>query len=578
MTNLVLRCIAIPYSSIIILINLVFSAVAQSNSPPGINLPPDVRDPIEETNTEPFTPTPPETPQPTPEEILPDTSVQELPPECQIPSESDRISIKNIEVKGPTVLQTEIAELIEPFQNRPLTSEELLCLPALIEKLYINNGYITSGAFLTNSYLADGNATIQVIEGEIEEIKILGLEHLKPGYVRSRLELATQKPLNRDELEETLRLLQLNPLLKKVDADLQAGIGLGGNVLVVELDETSRWNVGLSGSNGQSPSTGELQGTVFLSNRNLLGIGDHFSAQYGFTEGLNSYSLGYTIPFTPRDTTFSVRYSNNDSNIIDEDFAKLGIRSESETLSVNLRHPIINKPNSELGLSLGLDLRRSQTFILDDIPFSFSEGPEDGASKVTVIRFSQDWVDRSSPERIIAARSQFSFGIDAFGATINDIGTDGRFFSWLGQLQLVQKLSPRIVLVAGVNAQLTPDSLLSLEQFSLGGADTVRGYRQNQLVADNGILGTMEVRIPVTSDPIILQVVPFFDIGSAWNNDNSDLEPGLIASLGLGLRGQIGSNFNWRLDYGLPLVDIENEGNSLQEQGLHFSLTYQVQF
>lgn len=62
----------------------------------------------------------------------------------------------------------------------------------------------------------------------------------------------------------------------------------------------------------------------------------------------------------------------------------------------------------------------------------------------------------------------------------------------------VQALNDKkdILFVARAAAQLTPDSLLPLEQFSVGGIATVRGYGQNQLVTDNGVLGSLEVRLP----------------------------------------------------------------------------------
>lgn len=129
---------------------------------------------------------------------------------------------------------------------------------------------------------------------------------------------------------------------------------------------------------------------------------------------------------------------------------------------------------------------------------------------------------------------RFGFGINAFDATVNDSGTDGQFFAWLGQFQWVQQLSPRNLLVTRIDAQLTPDSLLSLERFSLGGIDTVRGYQQNKLVADNSVLGSVEVRIPLTSDPSVLQLLPFTEIGMVWNNRETD--PATLVSLGLGLR------------------------------------------
>jgi hemolysin activation/secretion protein len=46
----------------------------------------------------------------------------------------------------------------------------------------------------------------------------------------------------------------------------------------------------------------------------------------------------------------------------------------------------------------------------------------------------------------------------------------------------------------------------SIEQFSLGGIDTVRGYRQNQIVADNGVFGSVELSVPLTSNPEVLKI------------------------------------------------------------------------
>ncbi|WP_254721757.1 BamA/TamA family outer membrane protein [Kovacikia minuta] len=161
------------------------------------------------------------------------------------------------------------------------------------------------------------------------------------------------------------------------------------------------------------------------------------------------------------------------------------------------------------------------------------------------------------------------------GATINNTGTDGQFFAWLGQFQWVQQLSPRALLVAQIAAQFTPDSLLSLERFSIGGINTVRGYRENQVVADNGILGSIEVRIPLTYDPRVLQITPFFDIGKGWNTRGEDPDPSTIASLGLGVRWQIGTDLTLRLDYGIRLTSMDNPGDSLQDNGFYFSLRYQ---
>ena len=200
----------------------------------------------------------------------------------------------------------------------------------------------------------------------------------------------------------------------------------------VRLREAPAFHAGVSTENRQSPSIGSVQTSLSLAHDNLLGFGDRLSADYGITEGLDSYDINYAIPLNARNGTLNLRYSFDDSNIIEAPFEDLGIRSKTRTIALGFRPPVVQSAESEFALGLALDLRSSRTFLFDDRPFSFSEGPEKGESKVTVMRFSQDWVNRRA-RRVLAARSQFSVGLNALGATSNDTGTDGQFFAWLGQ-------------------------------------------------------------------------------------------------------------------------------------------------
>ncbi|MDJ0736012.1 MAG: ShlB/FhaC/HecB family hemolysin secretion/activation protein [Nostocaceae cyanobacterium] len=545
---------------------------AQSTPPPGVTIPPDTPGRVEETIPQP-SPTPPATPSKPTTPILPSPPQENL-PNTTFPS-GESFFVKEIQVKGNSVLKDEIRDKTEKLENKQVTFEQLLQLRSQITQLYTEKGYITSGAFIPNNQdVASGVVTIQVVEGQLEDIVIDGLQRLKKGYVRSRIQRLAGKPLNQKQLEQALQLLQIDPLIERVNAELTAGSVPGNNILQVKITEAPAFHAGIAFANNQSPSVGSQQGSIFVTHDNLLGFADRFSAEYGITEGLDIYDFNYSIPVNALDGRINVRYSNSDSRIIEDEFRDLDIRSETETLSFNIRQPLVYTPNKEFALSLALDLRRTQTFILDDIPFSFSEGPEEGESKLTVIRFSQNWLQRNT-NSVLAARSQFSFGIDAFDATVNDSGTDGRFFAWIGQFQWVQRLSPRVLMLAKVNTQLTGDSLLAAEKISIGGVETVRGYRQNEIVSDSGIVGTVEVRIPLSAEVEKLQLVPFFDIGTGWNNRGINPDPQTLASLGLGLRWQPIRGLSLRADYGIPLIEASDRGDSLQDNGLSFSVRYQ---
>lgn len=361
------------------------ATLAQSRPPSGVTIPPDIPGKVEQILPRPSPQPPPKPSSPT-VPILP-SSPQENLPDTTFPS-GESFFVKEIQVRGYSVLEDEIIKLKQPLENKKITFEQLLQLRSQITELYVKKGYITSGAFIPNNQnVASGVVQIQVVEGELEGISILGLQRLQSAYVRSRIERFAEKPLNKNSLEEALQLLQLDPVIKRVNAELTAGSTPGSNILQVKITESPAFHAGVNFANNQSPSVGLQQGSVFIAHDNFLGFGDKFNAEYAASEGLDIYDIGYSIPFNALDGTIGVRYSNSASRIIESKFRDLDIRSEAETLSFNVRQPLTHTPNSEFALSLAFDLRRSQTFILNDIPFSFTEGPEDGESKVTVIAF-----------------------------------------------------------------------------------------------------------------------------------------------------------------------------------------------
>jgi hemolysin activation/secretion protein len=492
------------------------------------------------------------------------------------------VQVKRVEVLGSTVFSpAELEAAVASFIGKDATFEELLAIRTAITQLYTDKGYTTSGAFLPPQDVTDGMVKVQVVEGAIEKIEIEGLSRLRTSYVRSRIGLATKPPVNLGRLEEALQLLQLDSHISAVQAKLSPGTAPGLSVLTLNVKEAQPLATSLSVENRNSPSVGSIQGTAAISHNNLLGFGDRLSAEYGRSEGVKTYSISYAIPLNPRDGTLSVSYDHSSSRIIEKPFSDFDINSDSYTFSLGFRQPIVRTPTTEFALALSLDSRQSETFLFDDLPFSFSPGPENGKSKVTVLRFTQDWINRSA-NRVLAARSQFSFGVDALDATVNDLGIDGRFTSWLGQFQMVQALGGGAILIARTGAQLTPDGLLPIEQFSIGGIDTVRGYRQNERVADNGIVGSVEVRYPIIRSPNrigIIQLASFFDIGTVWNNQ-ADVSREIsssstLASVGLGLLWQLDPYVSARLDWGIPLISVSNGGDSLQDNGISFSIRFQ---
>jgi hemolysin activation/secretion protein len=524
---------------------------------------------------EPISPPPP-TPLPPPEQLL--ESPSSIPPNPQaIPGKvPENIVVDRFEFEGNTAISSEeLAAVTAPFTKKPISFAELFQARAAVTDLYLKRGYITSGALIPPQQLQGGVVKIQVIEGGLEAINVRGTQRLNPEYVRSRLRIATDKPLNRDRLLEALQLLQLNPLIQNISAELAAGTEPGANLLDVQVTEAKTFNVQIGLDNNRAPSVGTFRRRVQINQANLFGLGDGLNLGYSNTDGSNSIDLGYTLPINPRNGTLRFSYGITKSNVVEPPFDRIDIRSNSNYYELSLRQPLLQTPSQELALGLTATRQETDTSVLE-IPFPLSAGADDrGRTRISALRFFQEWTKRTSRE-VIAARSQFSVGLDVLNATINKEAPDSRFFSWRGQAQWVRLLAPETLLLLRADVQLADRALVPLEQFGLGGQESVRGYRQDILLQDNGALASAEVRIPIVRIPqwnALLQVAPFLDFGSAWTSSgNQNPDPNILVSTGLGLQLQLGDRVSVRLDYGIPLVSVSSRKRSWQENGFYFSI------
>jgi hemolysin activation/secretion protein len=512
---------------------------------------------------------------------------QLLPPPPASPTETpgsipDTIFVKRFEIVGSTIFSAEdFAKITKGYTNRNLSFTELQEVRSRITKLYVDGKYLTSAAVLPPQTLEDNVVKIQIIEGTVDEIHVVGPRRLNPSYVRSRVGLAAQKPLNVDRLLEQLRVLQLDPLLTSISADLQAGTKPGSSVLQVTVGEAKTLTITPSLDNARSPSVGTLRRQLEVSQANLLGFGDSLKVGYSNTNGSNSIDLNYTVPLNPRNGTLRFAYGRSRSTVIEKPFDVLDITSRSRYYELTYRQPIVQRPTSEFAMGLTFSRQESETELgIDNIgPFRLSPGAdEQGRTRISALRFFQDYVHRSD-RQVFAARSQFSFGVDLFDPTQNNDAPDSRFFAWRGQAQWTRLLARDTLLLVRGDLQLSDRPLVPLEQIGIGGSETVRGYRQDALLTDNGLLFSTELRLPILrTQNGILQLTPFVDVGTGWNRRGNNPETNTLVGTGLGLLWRQGDNFSARLDWGIPLVSINSNHQSLQENGIYFSIRYSPSF
>lgn len=530
---------------------------------------------------------PPSMPPPSP--VLP--SVPATPSEDGAQQQLGQIQVfvKSIVVTGNTVFSNEeIAAVTAPYENRTLSTEDLERLRLALTLLYVNNGYITSGAVIPDQDVKDGAIQLQIVEGALSQINVEGTNWFRPGYISDRIERGAGPPLRMEPLQTRLQLLQQDPRIEQINAELRPGDQRGESLLNVKVKEQSPWKMWVEFSNYQTPVVGAERGLMTVAHQNVTGHGDPLSITYGGSRGVHPViDVAYTLPLNRYDTTFTASYRRNDFVVVSDQFSFLDLSSESEIIGFTLRHPLYRTLSDEVAIAItGERLHNKITSALDSVggtTLLIPGSSDTGVSSVSALRFIQEYVHRT-PTSVIAARSRFSVGLDVLNATSNAGPLpDGRFFSWLGQLQGVRRFDDwwGMQLLGQMNLQIANDRLFPLEQIPLGGRFSVRGYRENTLIRDNGFIFSVESRFPLlryASGEPLLQFAQFVDVGRAWQAKGDTPDPQTLASVGLGLRWAVlpRDRARFELYWGVPLNHVDHPSGNLQDYGIHLQAVVQA--
>jgi hemolysin activation/secretion protein len=500
-----------------------------------------------------------------------------------------RVFVKEIQVTGNTVFpKTEINAITKPYHNRTVTTEDLEQLRLALTFLYVNNGYITSGAVIPDQDVKDGVIQLQIIEGALSQIDIEGTHWFRRSYVRDRIALGAGPPLQMQPLQTRLQLLQQDPRIERINAELRPGDRRGESILNVKVKEYHPWTMWLDVNNYQPPVVGAERGLLTVAHQNVTGHGDPLSLTYGGSRGVHPIiDVAYTLPLNRYDTTFTAFYRRNNFVVVSDEFRFLDLTSELEIIGFTVRQPLYRTLSNEVAVAImGERLYNKITSVLDALgqtPLLIPGSSDTGVSSVSALRFIQEYIHRT-PSSVIAARSRFSVGLDVLNATTNAGPLpDGRFFSWLGQLQGIRRFDHwwGLQLLGQLNVQLADDRLFPLEQIPLGGRFSVRGYRENTLIRDNGFFFSVESRFPVlryASGEPLLQCAQFVDVGRAWHAKGETPAPQTLASVGLGLRWNIlpRERARFELYWGVPLNHVPHPSGNLQDYGIHLQVVVQA--
>lgn len=540
---------------------------------------------------------PPPLPNPPPPEAF------SLPPLPQTPAEQPaadgRVFVKRIVFSGNTVFSDgQLRALVQGYEGREVSVAELEELRQRLTRYYINDGcdvdggcadaerlgrgYINSGVTIPEDGLdRDGVLRFNIVEGRTSEVRVSGQDGPAAAYLEKRL--GEGGLLNRQALEDRFQTLLSDSLIRQMNGRILPGARPGEGVLDVAVDRAHPYRLGVFTDNYRPPSIGSQAFGVSGGISYFPGLADTLDFTYLNSPGSNRYTGGFNLPVPLGDwgTTAFFRFDEGDSTVIEAPANRLAIKSQVHNLEGGFSRPLVNHWDRRLDLGLLLAVRENETTLLGR-PFSFVPGVPGGRNQATVWRIFQNYNQLWGRRHALALRSTFSVGMDALGATPPTRGQypSSEFFAWLGQWQYAFRLGEDgadQVVFRGA-AQFSNAPLLPLERFAAGGVGSVRGYRENYRVRDEGYSLSLEYRhrlLAGANGQYHLAVLPFIDHGKAWNhaapyNRGEDDSP--LLSVGLGLEGRF-KPLSAEFYYGYAVItpNPKTSGN-LQDDGLHFQV------
>lgn len=504
-----------------------------------------------------------------------------------------RLLLRELEFAGNSVFSdAQLLSVAAPFIGQHLADADLQALLQRLTQVYLQAGYSTSRVSLPDQDLDAGRLRVEVVEGTLEKIVVNGAHALDPAYIAQRLQVGLTTPLNVALLNANLRLLMQERGIANLSAELTPGTRAGGAVLVVTVEEGTRYTAGVRVANDRAPAVGGTRGAIDGSAHNIFGHGDTVDFTLGLASGLNDLDFRINLPWSARGPELSLRYFRAESQLVEEQFDVLGAQTRSSALDLGVNQTLWRDPRRQLQLGFNLVGKHSESTLLG-LPFSFSPGVSNGKADVRVARLGLTW-RQSFARDSFSARAVWSAGIGALGATVHGSALpDSQFHSGYLSMQWLHSFGPRAgSLYARGEAQLSNDGLLPLEKFSLGGVNSVRGYRRSRFVRDEGWSSSVEYRWPLTrlavpglarrADDGQLSLVLFVDAGRAWNLGDDRLDefdrPRTLLAAGPGLRWEMGADTRAEIMWGGVRRHVADTGSDLQDAGLHFLLSAHQQF
>lgn len=495
------------------------------------------------------------------------------------------VVFENFDAPGnPAGLEMEI----EPFFGSKINGELLVGIRNTIISYYQENGRPLITVNIPPQDITDGVLQIAVIESRVDQIEVKSGRYFPESQISKMLSVQPGDVVNSRVLLQDIEWINRSPYR---NADLIFSPGKVENTTNLEIRVSDRFPMRFYAGvdNTGSLATGHTRWFGGFSWANVFNFDHTFSYQGTVSTDFKkfySHTLNYVAPLSNHNVLmFYGGYSQVKPEI--SNFRSTGASTQ---VSGRYQIPFVGfNPGAMYEFTVGADFKVLNTNLVflapGEIPLvtshihytqlmaGYSFGKSEGAHTMSLN--AQIF---GSPGTSLGNSSTTKFESLRFRA--KNYYLYGRFMA--SYIYDAKKFSFYIM----ERAQMTTTPLLPPEQYGVGGYDTVRGYRERQVNADNMILFNVEFRSPKTNLFSVLwnnkskkrkyydelMVYGFFDYAYTGEVDAQvgEDQSQQLYSIGPGLKYIIDPFFSLRIDWGIRLrsTQFENAWGSRVSFGL----------
>lgn len=495
-------------------------------------------------------------------------------PEIVVPPPSQNVpkgaagatfTLNDVIVSGGTVYPSSVfKDLYAGSLGKQVSVADLYAWAERITERYRKDGYLLSRAVVPAQHIRGGVIRLQVIEGFLGEVKIQGAT--TPRLREYADQLTQSRPLNSADLERYLLFANDLPGYS-VRAVLSPSTTVPGASDLTLVSTHKLVDAQVAVDNQGTAYIGPWEGTVVASLNDVLGHGERLTARMSTTPSIRElqlFGVTATVPLDAHGLSLIVDASRTRARP-GYTLSTFNPHTQGDAVTVSLQKVLIRSRAQTLSVSAGLNYEDSIS-VLQPPGADLAPSSND---KLWVLRFGGSYSLTDSYGGRNDLSVQLSHGLRMANASRPERANISKKFGRTDFTKLtatasrLQAITGPYAVLAAVTGQVTPgQSLLSAEQFGVGGAAFGRGYDPSELTGDNGVAAKVEFQATYGLPYYRLQTAQlfsFYDAGYVRSRYPFSLNSGsqshaTLASLGGGVRLALRGGYLTTFEIAKPLT------------------------